>query len=92
MATTPRKPRVKKVVKTVAANSITHDSDSLDYAPGSASEIVFNFAYDHYRKAYTSDGEMIVYDRHKNQMLKLTDEAKHVMEIVHGYEIIEAYY
>lgn len=61
-------------------------------APGKASEILLNVAYEHYNKVFTGEGELAVLDKHTNEVLILPEDAKYYMEIIHGHEIVEEYY
>jgi hypothetical protein len=59
---------------------------------GKASEILLNVAEGHYTKVFTEDGELAVLDRHENEVLILSEEAKFYMEILWGYDIVKEYY
>jgi hypothetical protein len=63
--------------------------DTLEYAPGSTEEILLNLAYDNYQRSFTSDGEMVIYDKHKNITLKIPNDTLYYMEIIYGYEMME---
>ena len=59
-----------------------------DYAPGKPSEILLNYAEGHYQKVFTDEGQMAFLDKHTQRTLKIPEDSLHLMEILHGYEIM----
>lgn len=97
----PRTPKTtttrnKKPVLSIVDNTVVNPEETpvvgLEYVPGTASDVLLNLAHGHYQKFFTVDGEMVLYDRHANKTMKLTDEVRYLMEVIEGYEIIETYY
>lgn len=82
MAKTTRK---KKTVEV----DVTPEQES-NIVPGVASEILMNYAEGHYQKVFTGDGEMAFLDKHTNRTLLMPDDVKFYMEILHGYDILDA--
>jgi hypothetical protein len=58
------------------------------YAPGKPSEVLLNYAEGHYKKVFADNGEMMFLDKHTQKTLKISEESKFFMEILHGYDIL----
>jgi len=64
------------------------DISNTEYAPGKPSEILLNYAEGHYQKIYTDDGQMAFLDKHTQRPLKIPEDSLHIMEILHGFEML----
>ena len=56
--------------------------------PGTASQIMMNYAEGHYQKVFTDEGEMAFLDKHTQRTLKIPEDSLYLMEILHGYEML----
>jgi hypothetical protein len=59
------------------------------FVPGNPSEVLLNYAYDHYRREYNDAGEMVFYDIHKAKTLRIPEDSLYFMEILLAYEFLE---
>ena len=82
--TEPKTPRKK----TSKVTPPTEEILLCEYAPGRPSEILLNYAEGHYQKVFNDDGEMVFLDKHTQRTLRIPEESKFFMEILHGYDIL----
>ena len=60
--------------------------------PGTASQIMMNYAEGHYAKVYNDKGEIEFLDKNRNTSFPIPEEVRYYMELLIGYETLEAYY